>query len=120
MASVEEMGSVDREFGGESRGRLALHEPPQDQEDRGAGIPNALEDRVGEHVVDAPARAAAILDDGCTIARVRRLHVGSFVPVRTVQPVGVQVLDQPPVATVLVKQFPDRKAERRAHERPPP
>jgi hypothetical protein len=109
MPQPEQMLAAHPQLAGEFGRGHPLGDAAKDQEDLGGAVMCPLPGGVREHVEDPTAALAAVIDD-------RRIGAAA-VDVNTVpgattgagEPLGVEQIEEPPSAPLLVHQLGDRK-----------
>ena len=102
VAPRQQLPAVNPQLGGQMFRGDALGNPAQDLYNRRTVIMTLGPDRPGEEVEDRPAGAAALVQDGGTMAIMGSLIAGQRVSTGTAQPVWVQHLQQEVVAGLLI------------------
>jgi hypothetical protein len=86
-------------------GGRALGDAPQDLENDAARIARFLEQGARPEIEDGAALAAAIIDQRGAMAIMRRLGGRQEMALRTVQPVGLEMVEQPLIASVFIEHI---------------
>jgi hypothetical protein len=108
----QQVGPVALQLAGHLGGGDALGDAAEDQHDlRGAAM-GLVEGRAGERVEDATAGRAAIIEHRGAVAAVD-LQARAGPAAWTGQALGMEQLDDPLVAGILVHQFGDREVHGR-------
>jgi hypothetical protein len=109
MPQPEQVLATDADLAGQRRGGLSLGDAAEDQEDlRGAQV-RPLPGGAGEHGEDAAAALAAVIDDrGIGMAAVD-VETLAGVTAGAGEAFGVEQIEEPPAATLLVHQVDDRE-----------
>jgi hypothetical protein len=113
VAARQQLAPIDLQFLGQVLGGHALGNAPQDLDDGGAAIAGLGPEGAGEEIEHRATGAAAVVEDRGTLAIMRGLVVRQAVPVRTVQPVRMQDLEQKGVAGLVIEQIIERKLQHR-------
>jgi hypothetical protein len=106
MSEPQQVLAMTVQFAGQPRGRLALCDPPQDQEDLGGPAVGLVEGGAGEHVENPAAVAAAVVEDRGAVPPVDPEAVPAAA-LGASQAVVVEDIDELLVAGVLVHELGD-------------
>src|SRR5262245_4271655 len=117
VPQLEQVLAVAAQLAGHPGRRLGLGDAAEDQQQLRRRPADAPQGRAGEGVEDAAAAAALEVDHRVAMAAVDAEAVGGPAP-RAGQAVGVQQLDEPLVAGVLVHQVDQGEVHRRASRSP--
>jgi hypothetical protein len=109
MPQPEQMLAADPDLAGELRGGLCFGDAAEDQEDlRGAQV-CPLPGGVSEHVEDAAAALAAVIDDRGIGTAAVDVEVVAGATAGAGEALGVEQIEEPLSATLLVHQVDDRE-----------
>jgi hypothetical protein len=108
VAQPQELRPIAAQLAGQLGGGHALGEPPDDQDQLPGPPLGAVQGRPREDVEDAPAMAAAEVQDRVAAAAMHD-HAVSGVAARAGEAVGVQPADEAVIAGLLIHQIGDRE-----------
>ena len=109
MSQPEQMLAADPDLAGERRGGLCLGDATGDQEDlRGARV-CPLPGGVGEHIEDAAAAFAAVIDDRGVGTSAVDVEALAGATAGAGEAFGMEQIEEPPAAPILVHQVDDRE-----------
>jgi hypothetical protein len=109
MPQSEQMLAADPDLAGELRGGLRLGDAAEDQEDLRGAVVCPLPGRVSEHVEDPAAAFAAVIDDRRIGTAAVDVEAVAAATAGAGEPLGVEQIEEPLSATLLVHQVDDRE-----------
>jgi hypothetical protein len=115
VPQVQQVHPIAPQFPRQLSGRGSLCEPPEDQNPLGRGPTGSLERGSGVPVEHPTAVGAPVVQDRCPVPSLNPHPIGPLAP-RARQAVGVQQIDQEPVARARVHQVYDREVHLPASE----
>jgi hypothetical protein len=98
--------AVPVQFTGQPRGGLALGDPPEDEEDLGGSPMGLVEGGAGEEIEHPAAAVTAVVEDRGAVPPVDLQGVAGLTA-RAGEAVGVEDIDKPLVAGILVHELGD-------------
>jgi hypothetical protein len=109
MPQPKQVLAADSQFAGQFRGGLSLGDAAEDQKDlRGAQV-GPLPGGVSEHIEDPAAILAAMIDDRGIGTSAVNVEAIAGATTRASEPLGVEQIEEPLAATLLVHQVDDRE-----------
>jgi hypothetical protein len=109
MSQPEQMLAADADLAGEFRGGHPLGDAAEDQEDRRGAQMGPLPGGIREHVEDPAAGLAAVIDDRSAGTAAVDVEALAGAAAGAGEPLGVEQVEEPLAATLLVHQVDDRE-----------
>ncbi|QJW95580.1 hypothetical protein FTUN_3130 [Frigoriglobus tundricola] len=108
VPQIQQVHPIAPQFSRQLSGRGSLREPAEDQNPLGRGPTGAVERGSGVRIEHPTAMGASVVQDRCPMPGLNPHPIGPVAP-RARQTVGVQQIDQIPVARAWVHQVHDRE-----------
>jgi hypothetical protein len=109
MPQPEQMLAADPDLAGELGSGLSLGQATEDQEDLRRAQVGPLPGGVGVHIEDAAAAFTAVIDDRGIGTAAVDVEALAGATTRASEPLGVEQIEEPLAATLLVHQVDDRE-----------
>jgi hypothetical protein len=101
----QQVTAVDVQLLRQVFGRRPLRDAAQDLQNNRAGVAGFLEEGTGKQVEVSPTLATAIIDHRGAMPIMRRLGGWQEMAARVVQPVWLQVVEQPVITRLLIEDI---------------